>query len=435
MKRHTPIFFVIALLVSLTACGGQTDTPGQRGQAKAKNETKAKADKSHQPTVSLVSTIKKADVDKAIELAAGYMKRHVRKNGQFVYETHPNPAVPIVPEYNILRHCGTLYALAHYHIHAKGDLSVLVKGTGFVIRDCLSPLSDEHPKLLAIWSHPEITLVGRPLQAKLGGAGLALIAFSTIDKVKPGAVPIHKCQQVAEFIMHMQKKDGSYFSVYYPFSGGKSALWTSLYYPGEAALGLLLLHHRDKDQRWLDTAARTVNFLVTSQEKKKEVLKDHWILLTLERYLPLHDKVTKKDQIDRQRILQHAQRTLTMFLDEQEPQDGHKDYDGSFTSDGLTNPAATRLEGMLAALNFVPESETELRQRLSNSIQKGIRFLLRSQYDKGRLRGGWPRAIKPLKPGHEYYSITFNRIAPSVRIDNVQHAMSALLRFREVYYP
>jgi len=204
-----------------------------------------------------------------------------------------------------------------------------------------------------------------------------------------------------------------------------------LYYPGEAALGLLMLYERDNDQRWLDAAARTVNYLVTSQEKKRQVLKDHWILLTLERLLPVYHKATHR--IDRKRIIKHAVRTVTMFLDEQAPQKGHADYDGSFTSDGLTNPAATRLEGMLASLKFLPEESIVLRQKVSLSIQAGIRFLLKAQYRTGKLKGGLPRAIKQLPKGHEYYDVTFNRLAGAVRIDNVQHALSAFLRFRETF--
>ena len=59
----------------------------------------------------------------------------------------------------------------------------------------------------------------------------------------------------------MQKEDGSFYSKFYPHHGGKNDQWTSLYYPGEAALGLLMLYEKDPDPLWLQTAANAIAYL------------------------------------------------------------------------------------------------------------------------------------------------------------------------------
>ena len=56
----------------------------------------------------------------------------------------------------------------------------------------------------------------------------------------------------------MQKEDGTFYSKYIPAEGGRSVRWTSLYYPGEAALGLLMLYEKDPSAAWIQAAANAI---------------------------------------------------------------------------------------------------------------------------------------------------------------------------------
>ena len=98
--------------------------------------------------------------------------------------------------------------------------------------------------MLAVWSEPEVNRSGKPLQAKLGGTGLGLVALLSLENIQPGFTPLADLQALGRFTVYMQKEDGSFYSKYIPSAGGRWDEWQSLFYPGEAALGLLMLYQR-----------------------------------------------------------------------------------------------------------------------------------------------------------------------------------------------
>ena len=107
---------------------------------------------------------------------------------------------------------------------------------------------------------------------------------------------------------------------------------------------------------------------------------------------------------------------------------------GSFTADGRTTPTAIRLEGLLGALVFLPEKQSYLRRQIIFAISEGMQFLLRSQIQSGEHTGGIPRAIQKLPKDHPQWKRSFNRRATEVRIDYVQHALSAMLEYERMFF-
>ena len=107
---------------------------------------------------------------------------------------------------------------------------------------------------------------------------------------------------------------------------------------------------------------------------------------------------------------------------------------GGFTVDGRTTPTAIRLEGLLAALDFLPADYSELRKQMIAAINEGLPFLLRSQIRSGEHAGGIPRAIQILPEEHPQFKKSFNRRATEVRIDYVQHALSAMLEYERIFF-
>jgi hypothetical protein len=89
---------------------------------------------------------------------------------------------------------------------------------------------------------------------------------------------------------------------------------------------------------------------------------------------------------------------------------------------------------LLAALTFLPPEEAELRQRITAAIHHGIAFLRRSQIQKGKYAGGIPRAIRLLPDTHPRYSPSFNYRATEIRIDYVQHALSAMIQYHQEFF-
>jgi hypothetical protein len=54
------------------------------------------------------------------------------------------------------------------------------------------------------------------MEAKLGGAGLGLVALVRLAKMQPGAVPIDEGRRLGQFVAFLQRGDGSFYSKYIP---------------------------------------------------------------------------------------------------------------------------------------------------------------------------------------------------------------------------
>ena len=93
----------------------------------------------------------------------------------------------------------------------------------------------------------------------------------------------------------------------------------------------------------------------------------------------------------------------------------------------------TRLEGLLAALTFLPDEQRVFRRKIKSIVSNGISFLLRSQVSSGKYVGGIPRAIGKLPSIHPSYSEKFNKRATEIRIDYVQHALNAMIQYSEFF--
>lgn len=378
----------------------------------------------HGPAMSAPSepaSIDRSQLEAATILAGDYLVSQANKDGSFVYRINMDPAVLLKFDYNWLRHAGALYALADfYNATRRPDIvPVIVKGAAYMQRRAIGWV-DHLPGSLAVWSDPKITGSSSPRTAKLGGAGLALVALTALERIKPGTVATDLQTGLARFILAMQKPDGSFYSKYTPGTGGRSDKWTSLYYPGEAALGLTMLYEQDKNPDWLEGARKTLRFLSASRKGKTEVPADHWALIATGRLWP------HLDGNDRKMFKQHARQVVTFILSQQfwrEDSIAH----GGFNRAARTAPAATRLEGLLAAERLFRD-EPEFHRRLHIAMSWGIRFLLRTQIKSQRYKGAIPRSPLRIQSSHPD-AVKFNTRASEVRIDYVQHALSAFIGY------
>ena len=364
----------------------------------------------------------------AIRAAADYLHSAGKPNGQFVYRVSIDGQA-IVPRYNILRHAGTIYALSSYHqLVTPESKSALLPATRFLQAQIGEV--DQLPNTLAIWSDPKIHLGNSRRKAKLGGTGLGLVGLAQVERLMPGTVPIQQLQQLGNFLLFMQKDNGGFYSIYYP-GQGRNDEWTSLYYPGEAALGLLMLYELDADPEWRIGAVECLTYLAQLRKSQDTVPADHWALLATQALFSL----PADTQYERRLLLAHTRQLARQILAEQRPQQDHPTLHGCFTDDGRTTPTATRLEGLLAARAVLPKDDTELHADISRACVAGVQFLLQQQISKGDLRGGIPRARGPLPRDHTLYSEAFNARATEIRIDYVQHALSAFLAFQQQWFP
>lgn len=377
-----------------------------------------------------VAGIKQQELKESIELANDYLYSLLDEQGKFTYRLNLNPSVALSPKYNMLRHAGTIYAMSMYaaEFGAEEGLEKMVQAATYLKQTGLKPAGESG--MLGIWSYSEITGSGDPPQVKLGGAGLGLVALLSVEQLRPGTTSAKELKQLGEFILYMQREDGGFYSKYIPSKGGKDASWTSLYYPGEAALGLVMLYEYDQNLRWLTGAAKALAYLARSRYGKTRVEADHWALLATARLLPRYHLLANPPA-PREMILQHAVQVCGSMLDQGANNMIRPHQYGCFTFDGRTTPTATRMEGLLAALSFLPEAYSVLRQRIEAAVELGTGFLIQAQIKEGEHKGAICRGTRQLQTGMSKNDLDyFNRRQTEVRIDYVQHPLSAFIQYK-----
>ncbi|MFC2083500.1 hypothetical protein ACFLS9_00430 [Bacteroidota bacterium] len=366
------------------------------------------------------------DIEKSIELAAKYLEKATKANGMFEYRINMDPSIQLSEKYNILRHAGSIYAMyMYYKMFPDENIYSAIERAGRYLRDdAILPIQGEDG-MSGIWSIPEVNKNSDILQVKLGGVGLGLVALISIENIQPGFTSLSDLRALGRFLVYMQKEDGSFCSKYIPSEGGRQDKWTSLYYPGEAALGLSMLYEKDPSKIWLETAYKTLEYLARIRENETNIPADHWALLATEKILSL--KNLNELLMSRTLLIRHAIQICERMLQDQVNDPKRWEYDGGFAEDGRTTPTATRLEGLLAALSFLPPNNS-IVEHIESSVDRGMNFILRSQIREGTYVGAIPRAIAPLS-GSSSKVKNFNQRATEVRIDYVQHALSAMIQY------
>lgn len=363
----------------------------------------------------------------AADRSAGYLINACNADGRFAYRINLDPAVEPDPGYNTVRHAGTMYALGQYCQHAADPRAkaALLRAARFLRGRCVGPVAG-NPNFLAVWSDSELIGGDRPRQVKLGGSGLGLVGLLSVERVEPGFTPMDELRKLGRFLIFMQKDDGSFYSKYYP-EKGRCDRWHSQYYPGEAALGLLMLYEQDPAQRWLHTATKALEHLAYRGSLQESTFPDHWYLLALQQWFDVAGN--QYSTAVQTRLLDHARHLCRDILADQQRQMDVAQLRGCFTSSGRTCPTATRLEGLIAALHYLPQEDEALRRKVRGSVERGLLFLVNCQVIEGPHAGAFPRYKPGFRPRN--CSAAVEQRLQEVRIDYVQHALSAILTSQE----
>jgi hypothetical protein len=353
-----------------------------------------------------------AEVDRAITLAANYLERVCGPDGRFIYGVNISSGQQS-QSYNVVRHAGAIYALAMVH-HSKPEqqeVDAMVRASTFLRQNYIGP--GARPDQLVVWSKP----LPQPSAADLGATGLGLVALTAMYEAKPNSVPLEPLHALGRFLLFLQRSDGSFVSKYSTTSG-PDADFESLYYPGEATLGLIDLYEADHSPVWLNAAARALTFLARSRAKLSEVPPDHWALIATAKLLAYYNQ--SRSPASREELIRHAIQICHALMEDQLRDPANQALDGSFDPTGRTAPTATRMEGLLAALEFLPNGS--LRTQVKDTVDHGVYFLIRTQIRDGFYAGGMPAASAPGVPG-----------TSGIRIDFVQHALCAWLRYKQLF--
>jgi hypothetical protein len=353
----------------------------------------------------------------AMRRGADYLVRIMNQEGRYVYLYHPVDDRDD-RSYGWLRHAGTTYALLESY-EETGDRLYLEKAERALAYLDAHLRRDAQNEAYALDTNDEE-------QQKVGGAGLALLAYAKHAAVTGGREHLETMRALARFIMKQQYGDG-HFRANADVEREQTDRTTKLkrepvYYPGEAILGLMRLYALDAQESYLDAARRGADYVVRVRDAKvseDNQEHDHWMAYALNELY----RVTRDEA-----YIMHANkiaRAIEMKQHREPPPDVGPvpDWIGTFY-EGQTTPGATRVEAYdadIALARFAGQPDGWL----IDPAQEVARSMLGQQFEDDD--DYWLK-----NPGKADGGVRESLLVQDVRIDYVQHAMSAWLHLARI---
>ncbi|MCU0682420.1 MAG: hypothetical protein MUF34_09220 [Polyangiaceae bacterium] len=352
-----------------------------------------------------------AMLQQTLREAGAFLTRSVSADGRYCY-TYDAGTDACDNDYNLLRHAGTTYSLFQLYRELRDPsfLAAAERATGWLRRQ-VRPVEGDPTRAFLLEGD----------KAKLGAVGLSLLALVERERAVHDGVDRALLAQLADFVRSQQRDDG-YFTSY--FNWGPDANVprdNSIYYPGEALLGLVRLYGIDPQARYLASAVRGAEFLVKRRWRwggiELYVPPDAWLTQALAEL----DAIAPADWV-RDYTYEIVQTTeLTMLRqDEGAPVDL---AGGPAAGPVLPNvtPAGSRNEGLTAAYRMAVRTGDRAKAESIRALSiDSARFQIGQQFrpansyflpNPERARGG--------------FRSTPHRL--DVRIDYVQHNATGLL--------
>ena len=337
-----------------------------------------------------------------------YLLRVQKPDGGFNYYYDADQDRFEPRRYNIVRHAGT--AISLFDLYAATRDSRYLESARRAVRF-----------LCTRFRHARGTQGSYVLdydgKAKLGASGLALVALTRQIELDPKNGNRRSAEGFAKLILALQRKDGS-FEMRYKLRGNEQVFSESLYYPGEAMLGLIRFHGLNHDSRLLDAASRGADYLIKRQQSMNELPADAWFMQALEALYNIgHEK----------RYAEHAIALAEAMIADQYTEDAPQGYEGGFgPGSPRGTPAASRSEGLVAAYRIARATGDVRAAKIASALKASARFQLAQQLTAGAAGARNPR----LAAGGFREGLTSMKI----RIDYVQHNISSLLGIAGALY-
>ncbi len=404
---------------------------------------------------------------RAAALAGGrYLVAHLAENGRYIYEqdltsgkgTDPTRQGP----YSIPRHAGVTYFLAQlYRITGESFLREPIERAFAHLRElvqsggCQGTLPGGHAFACVIDKNPglerrlqtlehaveaapagadraraqaELARWQRHRVADLGSTALAVVALAEYERATGKKTYRPLATRLTEWILHMQRADGSFRHLYVVPTGERLERPTLLYYSGEAALALARMYLVTRQERYRFAAKRAVNWLVDWYDFFVGGFiygEEHWTCIAAEALWPA---------VKEPRYLDFCS-GYARFLRAQQLQPGdfadQSDLAGAYNVSPFiqphNTPAGSRTEAMISTYLLglhAGHPDPAIRAQ----VLAAMHYVLGQQI---RAASAWdvdPRA-------HGIGAIPGTPIDRVVRIDYVQHTCSALIRSIELLHP
>lgn len=317
----------------------------------------------------------------AIE-GAECLARLVDRRGKFLYRYDADKPEPS-KGYNILRHCGTIWAMTQIANH-EGPLAnvkqAALRAVEWLIERHVRPYGATGTQCVVAGDN-----------VKLGGNGLAILALLEAAAVTGNEGYIDLARGMAAYILLQRQRSGN-FAHKRRFSTDEIMPFHSDYYTGEALFGLLRLTAVTGEQQWVEAAESSELQLAAQGYGVPE--QSHWMLYALEQLHAMRPQAAYRA---------HAQAIVTSILEK-------ADYREFYRS----TPIACRTEGLLAFVRLCDGLSGDAADKpVFDPLARRCRAVIHENLE---LQLGYRRSDG---------SFVHGRGNNEVRIDYIQHNISS----------
>ena len=177
-----------------------------------------------------------------------YVQNHTKRNG-----------------YNILRHALSTWALIDYYERTnqlEKNKTQIKNALDFIVSQIV--YKDEETAYVVDEEENNI---------KLGACGMSVVAFSRFEEAYKDNTYHDVMIKVANGILSMQKKFGGFYHYIDTDSFRQNNEETMIYYDGEAVLGLCKAYGITKEEKYLETAKKAMDYYIDNHYDNSS---DHW---------------------------------------------------------------------------------------------------------------------------------------------------------------
>jgi len=352
---------------------------------------------------------KRAQLLTAARAGGDYLVRMQKPNGSFHYYYNAAEDQFETRTYNIVRHAGT--ALSLFDLYGATRDVRYRESARLAVKFLKTRFHRGR-------SRNSVYVLDYDGKAKLGANGLALVALAKQIELDPKRADRQSAARLANLILAMQREDGS-FDTRYRLRPGDPEGIESLYYPGEAILGLVRLFKSNGDNRLLDSARRGADFLIESQRMMDVLPPDAWLMQALEAlYNVGHEG----------RYAAHTIALAEAMIAEQYTNNDPPGYSGGFgPGPPRSTPAAARAEGLVSAYRIARSTGDARASKIAAALKACASFQLAQQFTV-RNSASLPN---PRRAAGGFFE---GPASMRIRIDFVQHNISSLLGIGEALY-
>jgi hypothetical protein len=354
---------------------------------------------------------------------ARYLVNHLGADGRYVYEQNMSTG-RTSGGYSLPRHAGTTYFLAEVYRFTKapwlrepveraaGLLGTLVSASG-----CRRTLPDGRVLSCVADRNERI--------ANLGSTSLGLVALVEYQRATDDPRFLPLATELAEWILWMQRSDGSFRHLYDVKTGVADDKAMLLYFSGEAALALARMYAITGEARYGAAAERALDWLVGWYDFFIGGFiygEEHWTCIAAEALAPYRQKASYRSFCD----------GLTRFWGDTQARPGDYPDQGDLVgSHNLTpfvmpqnTPAGSHTEARISTY-LLGKYAGRPSRRQRQDILETLGYLLRQQI-------GPHNDFAVVQNARGFGGVMGNPVDRVVRIDYVQHVCSAMIRAVEL---